>query len=296
MREVGKVTDATVVAHRKSRRNIGGKAITYVLAISLGLVFMAPFVWALSSALKTPWAIYEYPPSFIPSPVRWYNFVEIWKVVPFARWTANSFFVTITAMIGQVSTATLVAYGFSRFEFPGRDKLFLLVLSTMMLPFQVTLIPLFLLYRMMGWLNTLKPLIVPSFFGGGAFYIFLIRQFLLSIPKELDEAAEIDGAGSFRILVQVILPLLKPAIMTVAIFSFMAQWNSFLGPLFFLSTEDKFTLALGLRYFQGLPTSGEPKQHWLMAASISMTFPVLLLFFFTQRYFIRGIVTTGLKF
>jgi ABC-type glycerol-3-phosphate transport system permease component len=165
----------------------------------------------------------------------------------------------------------------------------------MMLPFQVTLIPLFLGYRLIGWLDTLRPLIVPYYFGGGAFYIFLIRQFLLTIPIDLDEAAKIDGAGSLRILWQIIVPLSKPALLTVTIFSFMGHWNDFLGPLFFLNSPEKFTLSLGLRYFQGLPTSGEPLQHLLMAASITMTVPVLLLFFFTQRYFVQGIVTTGIK-
>lgn len=296
------MADATVVfpARRDrerlaARRRFLRKLSTYTSVIVLGLTFMAPFFWAISSALKDPWEIFEYPPKLFPSVVRWYNFVEIWKVVPFARWTWNSLFVCITAMAGQVSSATLVAYGFSRFRFPGRDKLFLLVLSTMMLPFQVTLIPLFLLYRQINWLDTLKPLIIPNYFGGGAFYVFLIRQFLMTIPIDLDEAAKIDGAGSWRILWQVILPLAKPAILTVTIFSFMGHWNSFLGPLFFLNDHMKFTLSLGLRYFQGLPTSGTPKQHWLMAASITMTAPVVLLFFFTQRYFVQGIVTTGLK-
>jgi multiple sugar transport system permease protein len=277
------------------RRLFWRRGLTYIAVISLGLVFMTPFFWALSSALKDPWEIFEYPPKLFPAVVRWENFAEIWRVVPFGRWTANTIFVCISAMVGQVTTATLVAYGFSRFSFRGRDKLFLLVLSTMMLPFQVTLIPLFLIYRQLGWLNTLKPLIVPHYFGGGAFYIFLIRQFLLTIPVDLDEAAEMDGAGSLRILWQIILPLAKPAILTVTIFSFMAHWNDFLGPLFFLNSPDNFTLSLGLRYFQGLPMKGTPTQHLLMAASVTMCIPVLILFFLTQRYFVQGIVTTGLK-
>ncbi|MCD6519775.1 MAG: carbohydrate ABC transporter permease [Anaerolineae bacterium] len=271
------------------------QGITYFLCLTLGLIFMAPFFWAFFSALKDPFEIFEFPPRLFPSVWRWGNFVEIWVRVPFAKWTVNTLLVCILSLIGQVSTATLVAYGFSRFRFPGREKLFLLVLSTMMLPFQVTLIPLYLMYRAINWLDTLKPLIVPNYFGGGAFYIFLIRQFLMTVPRDLDEAAKIDGAGSFRILWQVILPLIKPALLTVTIFSFMSNWNNFLGPLFFLNDPEKFTLSLGLRYFQGLPTSGEPKQHLLMAASITMTIPVLILFFFTQRYFVQGIITTGIK-
>ena len=277
------------------RRRAVSQAATYVAVVGLGAIFMAPFFWALFSSLKDPWEIFEYPPTLLPREVRWTNYLELWQRFPFARWTTNSLFVCLTAMLGQVSAATLVAYGFSRFRFPGCDKLFLLVLSTMMLPFQVTLIPLFLLYRVINWLDTFKPLIVPHYFGGGAFYVFLLRQFLMTIPMDMDEAAKIDGASSFRILLQVILPLAKPALLTVTIFSFMAHWQNFLGPLFFLNDPQKFTLALGLRYFQGYPTSGEPKQHWLMAASVLMTTPVLLLFFFTQSYFVQGIVTTGLK-
>ncbi len=281
---------------RKSQTRLAlRKGVTYLFCIVLGLIFMTPFFWAFFSALKDPFEIFEVPPRLFPSVWRWNNFAEIWQRVPFARWTGNTLLVCSLAVFGQVSTATLVAYGFSRFRFPGRDKLFLLVLSTMMLPFQVTLIPLFLMYRAINWLDTLNPLIVPSYFGGGAFYIFLIRQFLLTIPLDLDEAAKIDGANSLRILGQVILPLSKPALLTVTIFSFMGHWNDFLGPLFFLNDPEKFTLSLGLRYFQGLPTSGEPMQHWLMAASITMTVPMLLIFFFTQRYFVQGIVTTGLK-
>ena len=290
------VSIAAVRARRVARtQRLLRQGLTYFLCLFLGLAFMAPFFWAFFSALKDPFEIFEFPPKLFPAVWRWDNFAEIWRRVPFAKWTGNTLFVCILSVLGQVSSATLVAYGFSRFRFPGREKLFILVLSTMMLPFQVTLIPLFLMYRQIGWLDTLKPLIVPNFFGGGAFYIFLIRQFLMSIPIDLDEAAKIDGANSFRILVRIILPLSKPAILTVTIFSFMGQWNDFLGPLFFLNDPEKFTLSLGLRYFQGLPTSGEPLQHLLMAASITMTVPMLVIFFFMQRYFVQGIVTTGLK-
>jgi ABC-type glycerol-3-phosphate transport system permease component len=291
------VTSLSATRERRTARlrYVFRQGLAYFLCIFLGLAFMAPFFWAFFSALKDPFEIFDFPPRLFPSIWHWDNFIEIWRRVPFAQWTVNTLLVCILSVIGQVSTATLVAYGFSRFRFPGRDKLFFVVLSTMMLPFQVTLIPLFLMYRLIGWLDTLKPLIVPNYFGGGAFYIFLIRQFLMSIPIDLDEAAKIDGANSFRILVQLIIPLSKPALLTVTIFSFMGHWNDFLGPLFFLNDPEKFTLSLGLRYFQGLPTSGEPLQHLLMAASITMTAPVLLIFFLTQRYFVQGIVTTGLK-
>jgi multiple sugar transport system permease protein len=271
------------------------RGITYILALMLGLIFMMPFFWAVFSAFKDPYEVIAYPPKLLPTKWRFENFYTVWTTVPFAQWTLNTFFVCIMAVIGQVTTATLVAYGFSRFRFPGRDKLFLLVLSTMMIPMQVTLIPTFLMFRVFGWLNTLKPLFIPSYFGGGAFFIFLLRQFLLTIPRDLDEAAKIDGAGSLRVLLRVILPLAKPAILTVVIFSFMGHWQDFLGPLFYLNSTEKFTLSLGLRFFSMLPMSGRPTNHLLMAASIQMTIPVLLIFFFTQKYFVQGIVTTGLK-
>jgi len=296
-------TGATLLSARGRARKKGGvrvrryirRGVTYALALLLGLVFMMPFFWAVFSAFKDPYEVIAYPPRLLPTKWRFENFVTVWTTVPFAQWTLNTFFVCLTAVLGQVSTATLVAYGFSRFRFPGRDKLFLLVLSTMMIPMQVTLIPTFLMFRLIGWLNTLKPLIIPSYFGGGAFFIFLLRQFLLTIPRDLDEAAKIDGAGSFRVLLQVVLPLAKPAILTVTIFSFMGHWQDFLAPLFYLNSPEKFTLSLGLRYFSMLPMSGRPTNHLLMAASIQMTVPVLLLFFFTQKYFVQGIVTTGLK-
>ncbi|HMN27448.1 MAG TPA: carbohydrate ABC transporter permease, partial [Caldilineaceae bacterium] len=197
---------------------------------------------------------------------------------------------------GQILSAAAVAFGFTRFRFPAREPLFFLVLSTMMLPWQVTIVPQFLLFRYLGWLNTFLPLIVPSFFGGGAFFIFLLRQFFMTIPRDLDEAAKLDGASSVRIFWSIILALSGPAIATVAIFSFLQHWNEFIGPLIFLNTEDKYTLSIGLRYFMANPfESDEPREAILMAASLIVALPPLILFFVAQKYFVRGIVTTGLK-
>jgi multiple sugar transport system permease protein len=195
-----------------------------------------------------------------------------------------------------LTTATLVAYGFARFRFPSRDALFLLVISTVLLPREVVIIPTFLLFKALGWLDTLLPLIVPSFFGGGAFFIFLLRQFFLTLPRELDEAAKIDGANSFQVLLHVLLPLARPALATAAIFAFLGHWNDFLEPLIYLNSSRNFTVALGLRYFQTLPNEAqEPREQLLMAASLVVTAPVLVIFFAAQRYFVRGIVMSGLK-
>jgi ABC-type glycerol-3-phosphate transport system permease component len=197
-------------------------------------------------------------------------------------------------MFGQVFSAALVAFGFARIKFPGKTPLFIILISTMMIPFQVTMIPTFLLFASLGWINTYLPLIVPAFFGGGAFFIFLLRQFFMTIPRDLDEAAIIDGCGSFGIFWRIMLPLSKPALTTVAVFSFIAHWNDFLGPLIYLNSPKMYTLAVGLSFFQSRFTGGT-NFSLLMAASLIVLLPVLLVFFFSQRFFIEGITLTGIK-
>jgi ABC-type glycerol-3-phosphate transport system permease component len=273
-----------------------GKAVLYILAILTAIMFSLPFLWTLGSSLKSSQEIFAFPPTMFPAVPRWENYSDVFRLAPFLRFIGNTIFITAFAMVGQILSASAVAYGFSRFRFPGRDALFFVVLSTMMLPWQVTIVPQFLLFRYLGWLNTFMPLIVPSFFGGGAFYIFLLRQFFMTIPRDLDEAAKLDGASSVRIFWSIILPLSGPAIATVAIFSFLQHWNEFIGPLIFLNTEDKYTLSIGLRYFIANPfESDEPREAILMAASLIVAAPSLLLFFIAQKYFVQGIVTTGLK-
>lgn len=272
------------------------RSLIYFAVLFISILFMGPFLYTISSSLKHPTELYIFPPQWLPAEPQWDNWPQVFRQVPFATYIYNSVFVTGLALIGQVTSATLVAYGFARFRFPGRDVLFLLVLSTMMLPFQVTLIPQFLIFRELGWLNTYRPLIIPSFFGGGPFFIFLLRQFFLTIPIDLDESARIDGAGSLRTLVSILLPLCGPALGTVAIFSFLANWNSFLLPLIYLNTMSKYTLPLGLRHFQLVAeTGGDPREHLLMAASLMVTIPSIVLFFSMQRYFVQGITLTGLK-
>jgi multiple sugar transport system permease protein len=204
--------------------------------------------------------------------------------------------VVILSTGGVVVTSSLVAYSFARFEYRGRDLIFLATLGTMMLPAQVTLIPQFVLFNALGFINTLLPLWVPSWFGGGAFFIFLLRQFFLSLPTDLDEAALMDGANVLQVYWSILMPLCKPALATVAIISFIESWNDFLGPLIYLNTPDKFTVAVGLSFFQNVPeAAGEPLQHLLMAASVMAILPPLLLFFSFQRYFVQGIVLSGIK-
>jgi len=268
----------------------------YVIASLLTLFFMGPFVWTLISSLKLPSEITTYPPVLIPESLRFENYARAWTKVPFFTFYMNSLIVTILAVLGQVISATLVAYGFSRFRFPYRDTIFMLVIATLIVPWEVTIVPSFILYKWLGWLDTLKPLIVPSWLGGSPFYIFLLRQFFMGIPREFDEAAEMDGANSFRVLWQILVPLCIPAITTVAIFSFLQHWNEFIQPLIFLNSPENFTVSIGLRFFQTVPADpGEPKEHLLMAAAVIASIPCILLFFAAQRFFVRGIVMSGIK-
>jgi multiple sugar transport system permease protein len=269
----------------------------YLLAAVLVAIFMGPFLWTVASSLKTARETAMYPPILFPTVPRFENYVEVFTnpKVPMWLFAWNSVQVSALSVIGQVVTATLVAYGFSRFRFPYRNALFAVLLSTLVMPREVLLIPNFLLFKYLGLFNTLTPLWLPSFFGG-AFNVFLLRQFFMTLPPDLDEAAKIDGASSWTILWRILVPLCQPALATVAIFTFLSHWNEFLEPLIYLSSLEKYTLALGLRFFQTQPNNDqEPRDQLLMAASLVMTAPVLLIFFACQRYFIRGIVMSGIK-
>ena len=277
------------------------RALFYLIVAIGAVVSMFPFIWTVMSSGKTIAELYRYPPTFWPeSPQFIANYIEVWNTVPFGRWLLNSFWVTFWALVGGTISAAIVAYGFSRFRFPGRDLFFFITLSTMMLPAEVTLIPTYLLFKQFDWIDTYHPLIVPAWFGGGAFNIFLMRQFMMSIPFDLDEAAKIDGASSWRILWQIILPLAKPALATLATLGFIGNWNNFLGPLIFLNSEEKYTVVVGLRYLQSAVAGGSavvsrPQDHLLMGAALMVALPCLILFFVGQKYFVQGIVTTGIK-
>jgi len=285
------------------RRHSRGRRVFYH-ALTLGLAVFAifPFVWMLSSSLKTPAELVLFPPPLLPYAPQWQNYAEMFTVVPFWRWTYNSLFVTVLGTLGSVASATLVAYSFARFRYPGRDMFFIITLATIMLPVEVTIIPQYVLFFNLGWLNTPWPLIMPQWFGGGAFNIFLIRQFLMSLPRDLDEAARVDGANYLQTLWYILLPLCVPALATAAIITAIANWDAFLAPFLFINTHDNLLLAVGIREFQsqgaatgGAVVGGLRRDHLLMAASTLMTLPVVALFFVAQRHFVRGAVMSAIK-
>jgi multiple sugar transport system permease protein len=267
------------------------RAITYVCLTGVSISFLIPFVWLVLSALKPSDEIFVFPPVWIPKHFEWHNFVDAMTEVPFGRYALNTLLIAVVNVIGNVVSCSLVAYGFARFRFPGRRILFMILLATLMIPSQVLLVPQFILFQKLGWMNTFLPLTVPAFFGS-AFFVFLLRQFFMTIPVELEEAARIDGAGPFRIFFTIVLPLIKPALTAVAVFSFQGAWNDFLGPLMYLNDPDKFTLQLGLAQFQG---TFHTQWNLIMAASVVVTLPMLIIFFLAQRYFVQGITLTGSK-
>ena len=274
----------------RGRQRVIGAGAT-VLLFGGALIFLVPLVWMISSSLKPDYQIFAMPPELIPNPPRWQNYSEALTYVPFDRYAVNSLIISTLTIIGHLLSCTVIAYGFARLRAPGRDALFVLVLATMMLPYPVTMVPLYMLFNWLGWINTFLPLTVPAFFGS-AFYIFLLRQFFLTIPADLEDAATIDGANILQILWYVMLPLSKPALATVAIFTFQNAWNDFLAPLIYLHDQSLYTVALGLNFFRATYTINWA---YLMAASLVTMLPVLLVFFLAQRLFIEGITFSGLK-
>jgi len=349
-------------APTRSRRRPGGlrrsqrlaKAAGYALLIGLSALYLLPFLWSISTSLKTGDTVYDFPPDLIPRKrvilqrhgrrarlgerlakdgkplervaildskpgryviepldggpavevpieevrfvkqvrLRWGNYRDAWTAEPFNRFLLNTLIITLACIIGQVFSASLVGFGFSRLHFPGRNALFFVMLATLMLPGQVTMIPVYLIYRSLGWIDTFLPLTVPAFLGGGPFFIFLFRQFFMTLPRELDEAARVDGCSAFRIYWNVLMPLCKPVVATIAVFSFIAHWNEFLAPLIYLNSPEKQTLALGLRTFQGTFVT---QLHLLMAASLVVLLPILVIFFLAQKQFIKGVALSGIK-
>ena len=287
---------APVRTIRSERRRVLSTTSTYTVLLVLGVLFCFPFLWTISSSLKTGPETHLIPPLLLPEVPQWHNYLRVWVEQPIAQWLLNSMIVIFGSVPGATLTSTLVAFSFARFDYPGRNLFFMVLLSTMMIPFEVTLIPQYLLFQRLGWIDTFAPLIVPAWGGGGAFTIFLLRQFFLTIPRDFDDAALVDGANTFQILRHVIVPLSRPALTTVAILQFLSHWNDFLGPFIYLNKQELFTMSVGLRFFKSMPEStGDPKEHLLMAATVIMSVPAIVLFFAAQRYFIRGIVMTGLK-
>jgi len=265
--------------------------VWHVVLIAFGLLMVTPLLWLISTSLKEPGDIFRLPPEWIPQPMRWLNYPEAMTALPFIRFFWNTVTITFWATAGTLLTASMAAFGFARLRFPGRSFLFGVMLSTLMLPSIVTLIPTFILFRWLGWIDTYLPLTVPFWLGGGAFSIFLLRQFFLTIPLDLDEAARMDGASNYRIYAQIILPLAKPALATVAIFSVINHWNEFILPLIYLNTLEKWTMAIGLQGFSDLYST---QWHLMMAASMVMLLPLIILFFSAQRYYLEGIHMSGI--
>lgn len=275
----------------RRRKKLGGRLVTHGILITLSLLFTIPFYWMVSSSFKINRQLAAFPIVWIPNPVTFDHYVAAFNSVHFSTYIRNTLIICVFSVLGTVVSSAMVAYGLSRINWKFRTPLFVIILSTTMIPFYVTMIPLFVLFKNMHWVNTYLPLTVPSYFGN-AFFIFLLRQFFMTIPKELSEAARVDGAGELTIFARIIVPLARPALATVGLFQFLASWGDFLGPLIYISDTSKYTVSLGLQFFQGEYSSQFGP---LMASSTVMLIPVVVLFFFTQRTFIQGITLTGIK-
>jgi multiple sugar transport system permease protein len=288
-----KPTVATRWWHSRQFGEVSHRAIVYALLIVLSVVFIFPFFWMVTTALKPDYQVFLWPPKWIPDPVQWSNFREALTdpLLPFHIFVKNTMIIEVGMIAGRLLSCTLVAYGFARLQAPGREFLFGILLATLMLPQAAVLIPRFLLFSKLGWINTFRPLIVPAWFGE-AYAIFLMRQFFRTIPRELEEAATIDGASTIQVITRIIVPLSVPVLTVITILSFKDIWNNLLDPLLYLNNASKYTVAVGLAYFNG---QFDVKMNQLMAASVTMLIPVLLLFFVAQRAFVEGITMTGLK-
>ncbi len=264
----------------------------HAVLIAGSLLFLLPFIWSFSTSLKAESEVFAFPPQFIPETLQWRNYPDALTAVPFGRYALNTLGLAAARIIGNVLSFSLVAFAFARLRWKGRDTLFFVVLATMMIPAEVTLIPQYLIFAEIGWVNTYLPLTVPAFFADSAFFVFLLRQFFLTLPRELDDAARVDGASYFQVYWRIILPLSKPALITIGIFTFQNSWNAFFGPLIYLQDRSLYTVSLGLSRFQE-----EFYTEWtlLMAAAVSIMIPTILVFFLLQRRFVEGMTFTGIK-
>jgi multiple sugar transport system permease protein len=298
--EITRPIAATTPSGRRYRHVLTSSVIPRLVLILFCLLFIAPFYWMFVSALKSVEESTVFPPTLIPQAWRWQNFVDAVNYIPFGLYALNSLIITIGATIGAVLSNTVVAYGFSRIQWPGRNKLFYLCIATIFLPYPVVLVALFDIFSKLpsfgiqgahSWVNTFLPLIVPAFFGN-PFYIFLMRQFMMGIPKELSDAARVDGASEIQTFWSVILPLTKPAVTVIAILAAVAAWNEFLLPLLYLQENSKYTLAIGLAFFT---SEHDVAYNLLMAAATLIVLPVIVVFILAQRFFIEGITVGGVK-
>jgi len=285
------VTTAIHWRHNRLIQDRIKRSIAYFFVFIMAVAYIFPLYWLIVTALKTDVEIFQQPPPIFPPDPQWQNFGESTTYIPFWRYMWNTVAISGLTVLGTVLSCTFIAYGFARIQWPGRNIVFLIYLSTIMLPSQVTLIPLYLIFRDLGWVGTFLPLVVPHFFGS-ALYVFLLRQFLLTIPQELSDAARIDGASELSILWHVMIPLMRPALAVVALFTFVQTYRDFLGPLIYLQNQQDWTISLGLKLFQNMYGA---QWQLMMAASTLAMLPTILLFFFTQKTFVRGIALTGLK-
>lgn len=271
--------------------------ITYFLLALGAAIVLVPFWWMVKTSLTAETRLFEFPSPFFPNPVVWWNYIEAWNALPvsFTRFTANTLFITVLAMSAEIFTCSLVAYGFARFRFPGRNFLFILMLSTMMLPGVVTLVPTFILWRELKLIDTYDPMTLGAWFAWGPSYVFLLRQFFLGLPKEIEEAARIDGANTFQIYWYIMLPLVRPALLAIAVLSFIGNWNNFQGPLIYLNSGEKYPLIMALKFFEESLSKEAPKFHYMMAMTTMMSIPLLALYFFMQRTLIEGITAGAVK-
>lgn len=270
---------------------IAKKIPIYILMTIFAVFLGFPFLWMVITSLKTPGQIFVFPPIFIPDPIQFSNYSDAWIKASFSKYFFNSVFVTVTTVFGQITTSSLAAYSFSRLHYKGRDKIFLAYLATMMIPFPVIMVPNFIIMRIFGWVNTYQALIIPSIFT--AYGTFMLRQFFMTIPTELDESATIDGSSKFGIFWNIILPLSKPGIITLCVFSFIGAWNNFLWPLIVTNKQEFFTLPLGLAVFRGFQYNIE--YHLLLAGTVICVLPILLIYLLAQKFFVEGIALSGIK-
>jgi multiple sugar transport system permease protein len=277
----------------RAKREYLFKSILYFILILGGITMILPFLWMVSTSLKEPQAIYAFPPKWIPKPIILTSYLKVWKIVPFARFYFNSIFVALCVTVGQVLTSAFAAYAFARLNFFGRDKLFFAYLATMMIPASVTLVPVYILMVYFRWIDTYEALILPAMFS--AYGTFMLRQFFMSIPRDLEDAAKIDGCSLFGIFRHIIIPLSKPALATLTIFTFMSSWNNFIWPLLIAESVEKKTLPIGLAYFQEVYQYTQPDWSLLMAGSLLAMLPIVIVFIFNQRFFVEGIKLTGIK-
>ena len=267
------------------------KSVLYFVLLFFAMLYLIPFFFLLMGSFKTTSELFQVPFKWLPKSFNFNNYVNMFNQIPFLSYLKNTLIIVFFSVVGALVSNSIIAYGFARLRWPGRDKAFMVVLATMILPYQVTMIPLYLMFTKMNWVGTFLPLIIPQFFGN-AFYIFLLRQFLVGVPKEITESARIDGASEFQIFLKVIIPISKPVLASVAIMAFIRAWNDFLGPLVFLGNDKLYTLSLAASM---LKSNYDPNWDLLLPLGVAMVLPVLILFFVLQKYFIQGITMSGIK-